>query len=350
MQISISTLASWVNGHVEGDPNMLISSVGKIEDAKPGDIAFLANEKYEKFVYTTQATAVLISNSYVLSQKVNATLIRVNDPYLAFTLLLEKVQAASSTSYAWEIHPTALLGKSIELPARCAIGPYVCIADNVQIGEDVRIDSHCFIRENVQIGAGTVIQSGVRILEGTQIGKNCFIKPNAVIGSNGFGYAPQPDGSYRQIPQLGHVVIEDDVQIGANATVDRATLGVTRLCRGVKLDNLIHIGHNVEVGENTVMAAQSGIAGSSKVGKNCMISGQVAISGHLTLADGTQIGGQAGILKTVSKPNSMLFGTPAFDKDEFMKSFAVFKKLPDLYKKIKDINQKIDSIEKQNKS
>lgn len=346
MHIPISTLASWVNGHIEGDPNALISSVGKIEDAKQGNITFFANEKYEKFIYSTQATAVLIPHSYVLAHPVQTTLIRVEDPYLAFTLLLEKVQSASSHSLSWEIHPTALLASSVRLPSRCSIGPYVCISDNVQIGEDARIDSHCFIDKNVQIGQGTVIQSGVRILEGTQIGKNCFIKPNAVIGSNGFGYAPQPDGSYRQIPQLGNVVVEDNVQIGANATVDRATLGVTRLCRGVKLDNLIHIGHNVEVGENTVMAAQSGIAGSSKVGKNCMISGQVAISGHLTLADGTQIGGQAGILKTVTKPNSMLFGTPAFDKNEFMKSFAVFKKLPDLYKEMKEINQKIDSIEK----
>lgn len=344
MQISISTLASWVQGRIEGDPNALISNVGKIEEAKPGDIAFLANEKYEKFLYSTQATAVLVSNSLEFAQKINTTLIRVEDPYLAFTLLLEKVQSASVTSNSWGIHPSALIAASVQLPERCAIGPYVCIEDNVQIGEDVRIESHCFIDQNVRIAAETHIQSGVRILEGTQIGKNCFIKPNAVIGSNGFGYAPQPDGTYRQIPQLGNVILEDNVQVGANATIDRATLGSTILKKGVKLDNLIHIGHNVEVGENTVMAAQSGIAGSSKVGNNCMISGQVAISGHLTLANGTQIGGQAGIMKTVSKPNSMLFGTPAFDKNEFMKSFAVFKKLPDLYKEIKEINQKIDSI------
>ncbi len=339
MQVSAQQLAALLQGTVEGDPDILVQGPAKIEEAQKGSITFLGNMKYEPFAYTTNASVLLVSNSFVPSQPISATLIRVNDVYAAIATLLGHFGDQLNTdvftiSEKASVHPTVRVGE------RCSIGDYVVIAENVSIGSGSRIFPQVYIGNNVKIGKGVTLFPGVRIYTDCIIGDNCILHANVVIGSDGFGFAPQQDGTFQKVPQIGNVIIESDVEIGSNTTIDRATMGSTIIRSGVKLDNLIQIAHNVEIGKNTVVAAQTGIAGSTKVGENCMIGGQVGIVGHVKIADRTRIQAQSGVSADVSEPGTALYGSPAFSYSSFLRSFAVFKKLPELLKRLQDLERK----------
>jgi len=327
MNLSAKTLAEHLSGKVIGDPEMEVSGVARIEHGKPGQLCFLANPKYEHYLYTTKASVVLISNALIPAKEVSATLICVEDAYQGIASLLDlyntlKAQQKRGRSFRATISWRATLGKGVY------VGPFSSIGKGSVVGDNVQIYPGVHIGEQVKIGANTTIYPNVTIYPGSIIGVHCTIHAGAVIGSDGFGFAPTPDGSYKKIPQIGNVVIEDYTEIGANTVIDRATMGSTILRKGVKLDNLIQIAHNVEVGENTVIAAQSGVAGSSKVGKNCQIGGQVGITGHIVVADGTKVGAQSGV-SGHTKPNAILMGTPAIDYRTYYKAYALFKRLPE---------------------
>lgn len=333
MQISARDLALMLNGTVEGNPDVLVNRPSKIEEGGEGSIAFLANPKYEVYAYTTTASVLLVSDDFVAEKPMRSTLIRVKDVYATLAFLLEKFGQNDKSApreiarYA-SVHETTVLGKNV------AIGDFSVVSKNAEIGENTIIHPQVFIGEKVKIGANCELFPGVRIYHSCVLGDNCVVHANAVIGGDGFGFAPQPDGTFKKIAQIGNVVIENNVEIGANTTIDRATLGSTIIRTGVKIDNLVQIGHNVEIGQNTVIAAQAGVAGSTKIGKNCMIGGQVGFAGHLKIADGTKIQAQSGISASVETPGTAIFGSPAIPYNEYIKSYAVFKKLPELYKKI----------------
>ena len=346
MQFTVQQIAQILGGEIEGDAQALISNLGKIQEAKSGDIAFLANPKYENFIYTTQATAVIVSKDFQPKQHVSATLIRVADAYSAFSKLLETYEKMISVEKKGKenpcfIHETAILGKETY------IGAFAYIGEKAKIGDKVKIYPNVYIAENVSIGENTIIYAGVKIYKNCIIGSNCVIHAGAVIGSDGFGFAPQADGSYQTIPQIGNVVIEDDVSIGANTTIDRATMGSTIIRKGAKIDNLVQIAHNVIVGENTVIAAQAGIAGSTEIGGNCMLGGQVGVAGHIKIANKTIIGAQSGLGGNVEQEGLQLQGSPAFGVKEFYKTYAVFKKLPELYRQINDLERKLKNLQEQ---
>lgn len=342
MQLSAKELATLLNGSIEGDPNKLVSKPGKIEEAQAGDITFLGNDRYEAFIYSTRASVILVNREFQPRQPLDATLIRVDDVYQSLALLLERFGAPEllpddvpQVSPQASIHPQAQIGAGV------SVGPFAVIEAGAVVGQDCRIEAQVFIGRKAVIGPNTRIYPGARVLHDCHVGANCILHANAVIGSDGFGFAPQPDGSYRKIAQIGNVIIEDDVEIGANTTVDRATMGATVIRKGVKLDNLIQVGHNVEIGDNTVIAAQTGIAGSTKIGKNCRVGGQVGIVGHLRIADGTQIQAQTGVASHVETPNMAICGYPAFPYRDFLRSHAVFKRLPELDKKLKRIEEQL---------
>jgi UDP-3-O-[3-hydroxymyristoyl] glucosamine N-acyltransferase len=344
MQLAVSELASLVNGKVEGDSTILINNIAKIEAGAPGALSFLANMKYEQFLYTTKCSVVLVQHDFTPSLPVQATLIRVEDPYAAFTQLLEMVNGTNSNhtgiSEKASIHASAQIGKDVY------IGDYVVIMANAKVQDGSKIYANTTIGEHCELGVNTIIFSGVVLYSHTKVGKNCIIHAGTVIGSDGFGFAPLPDRSYKKIPQTGNVIIEDDVEIGGNCTIDRATLGSTIIRCGVKLDNLVQIAHNVEVGDHTVIAAQSGIAGSTKIGKYCIIAGQVGIVGHSTIADGTVVGAQSGINGSIKEPNQRWFGSPAFEYGKALKSYASLKSLPDLMKRVQELENKLNDLEK----
>lgn len=331
MEITVSFLAALLNGVIEGDPNTVITRPSRIEEGGAGTISFLGNPKYESFAYTTTASALLVSRDFEPKQPVHACLIRVDDVYAAVSLLLEKFDqskaAASGISDRADVSPHAHIGAGV------SVGAYTVIEAGARIEEGCQIAAQVFIGKNAVVGAGSILYPGVRILDDCQIGKRCILHANAVVGADGFGFAPLEDGTYKKIPQIGNVILEDDVEIGANTTIDRASIGSTILRRGVKLDNLIQVAHNVEIGADTVIAALTGIAGSVKIGKNCMIGGQVGFSGHIHVADGTKIQAQTGVASHVKQPGTYLCGTPAIDFTQYIKAYSVFKQLPDLYKR-----------------
>jgi UDP-3-O-[3-hydroxymyristoyl] glucosamine N-acyltransferase len=335
MQITAGALAEMLSGSIEGDASTLIYKPSKIEEGQDGSICFFHNEKYESYLYSSKASAILVSKSFVPKKPITATLIKVEDVYSSVAVLLEKfgdlIQEKKEPNLSPKaiIDPNALLGDSI------SIGHFSIVEPGAEIGESGVVESHVYIGKNVKIGARCHIKNGVRILDHCVLGDDCTIHPNAVIGSDGFGFAPQQDGSYKKVSQIGIVEIGNQVEIGAGTTIDRATIGSTIIEDGVKLDNLIQIAHNVRIGKNTVIAAQTGIAGSTKIGENCKIGGQVGISGHIEIADGTQIQAKSGITSSVKKPNTFLFGYPAINYKDYIRSYAVFKKLPQLYKQIK---------------
>lgn len=329
MNTTAGQLAELLDGKLEGDPDLVITGVAKIEEARPGEITFLANPKYERYLTSTQATAVIVSET---QRAKNACLIRVPDPYQAFAKLLQFFQSSEKPP-AKGIHPTAHLGENVTLGRAVCIGPQVVIGDRCKIGDEVLIFPGAVIGDDVTIGGQTVIHTGVSIRFGVQIGSRVCIQDNTVIGSEGFGFAPSEDGGYEKIPQVGTVVIEDEVEIGAGCTIDRATLGATRIGKGTKLDNLIQVAHNVVIGANTVIAAQTGISGSTKIGAHCMIGGQVGFVGHITLGKGSMVGAQSGISRSFP-PGSKLFGYPAQDHHEQLRIQAHLKKLPELVKQV----------------
>jgi UDP-3-O-[3-hydroxymyristoyl] glucosamine N-acyltransferase len=327
MKFKAQMIASFLNGEIEGNPEVEVENISKIEEGKPGTLSFLSNPKYEKYIYETQASIVLVNKDFKPEKQVSATLIRVENAYESFASLLELYQQAKPQKTGIHnlssVHEDALVGENVY------IGDFTVIESKVRIGNNVKIYPQVYIGDAVEIGEGTIIYAGVKVYEGCKIGKNCIIHSGTVIGADGFGFAPQGDKSYKKIPQIGIVIIEDNVEIGANTCIDRATMGATIIHSGVKLDNLIQIAHNVEVGENTAMAAQTGIAGSTKVGKNNAFAGQVAILGHINIGNDVKIGGQAGIIRDVSD-GEMLQGSPAINFKDFWKASAIFNKLPEL--------------------
>ena len=343
MQFTAAQIALIINGKVEGNPDTLVQSFGKIEEAQPGQLSFLANPKYEEYLYSTKASLVIINASQELKEPVNATLIRVADAYSAFAALLTKYQEMA-TQQLTGIQEPAYISKSATIGQQVFIGAFAYIGENVVLGNNVKIFPNAFLGNNVKIGDNSIIHPGVKIYHDCVIGKNVTVHAGTVIGSDGFGFAPQADGSFKKVPQIGNVVVEDYVEIGANATIDRATIGSTFIKKGAKLDNLIQIAHNVEVGNNTVIAAQAGVSGSTKIGNNVMIGGQAGIVGHIQIADGSKINAQSGVSKSIKTPNAAVTGSPAFEYTSALRSQAVSRKLPDLEKRIKELEKLVQQL------
>ncbi|MFZ6011203.1 MAG: UDP-3-O-(3-hydroxymyristoyl)glucosamine N-acyltransferase [Bacteroidota bacterium] len=351
MEFTINQIATLLGGEVKGNGQEKINMLAKIQDAKKGQIAFLSNPKYEQYIYTTQASAVIVKKDFVPRKEIHANLILVDDPYSSFTALLEEYHKMITFQKAG-IEQPSFIGENSSVGQNIYRGAFSYIGNNVKIGNHVKIYPHVFIGDDVMIGDNTVLHPSVKIYAGTRIGNNCVIHSGTVVGSDGFGFAPQEDGTYKTIPQLGNVIIEDNVAIGANTVVDCATLfgDYTTIRQGVKLDNLIQIAHNVEIGKNTVIAAQAGISGSTKVGENCMLAGQVGIAGHLVIANNTSLGAQSGVSKSISKEGQKMIGYPAFDIKEYFRSYAVFKKLPDINYRIKELEDKLQHLQNNSES
>jgi UDP-3-O-[3-hydroxymyristoyl] glucosamine N-acyltransferase len=344
MKFTASQIATHINGKIEGDDSVSVNGFSKIEEGKNGDISFLANPKYEDHLYTTQASIVVVSQVLELREPVRSTLIRVSDPYACFAKLMRFYQNSLSTNLVGIeqpcfIHPTAKLGKDVYVAAFSYIG------ENVVVGDNVKIYPHCYLGTEVKVGNATTIFAGVKIYNHCTVGNDVLIHAGTVIGSDGFGFAPQSNGSYKKVPQLGNVIVEDYVEIGANTCIDRATMGSTIIKKGTKLDNLVQIAHNVEVGENTVVAAQAGISGSTKIGSHVTIGGQAGIVGHIHIADGTKINGQSGVSKSIRRENTIVTGSPAFDFSSSMRAQAVYRKLPELDKKIKELESLLEILQ-----
>ncbi|MFL2629787.1 MAG: UDP-3-O-(3-hydroxymyristoyl)glucosamine N-acyltransferase [Flavobacteriaceae bacterium] len=337
MKFTAEQISKKVDGNIEGNPNVELSILSKIEEAKVGSITFLSNPKYIPFIYKTKASAVIVDNDFIPENKLNTTLIRVKDPYSSFSKILELFNLEDRKLY--EIDKSALINKDVKLPKKTFIGALTIIEKGVVLGENVIIKAQSFIGQNVKIGKNTIIQTGVKILSNSKIGNNCIINAGAVIGCDGFGFAPQENGSYSKIPQTGNVIIGNNVEIGSNSTIDRATMGSTIIHDGVKIDNLVQIAHNAEIGKNTIFAGQSGVSGSTKIGENCVIGGQAGIGGHLKIGNNVKIQGQAGVLKDIPD-NKQIQGTPAIEFNDYYRSYAYFKRLPDFENRLKKIEKK----------
>ncbi len=337
MQFTAHELGLMLGGTVEGDPAIVVNQLAKIEEAKPGSLSFLANPKYEQYLYTTNASVVIINNDQVLTEPLKVTLIRVENAYTAFSLLLEKYNTLKSNKTGIEqpcfIHPTAIIGENVY------VGAFVYVGPNVKIGNNSKVYPTTYIADDVIIGENVTLFPGVKVYFDCKIGNNVIIHSGTIIGSDGFGFAPAGDGTYTKISQIGNVIIEDDVEIGANTTVDRATIGSTIIRKGVKLDNLIQVAHNVEIMENTVVAAQTGISGSTKIGENCIIGGQVGIVGHINIARGTQIQAQSGISRSLVIEGKKWAGSPAVAYQDNLRSQVVINRLPALEKKINELEK-----------
>lgn len=343
MQFSAAQIAMIIGGRVEGTPDVSVDSFGKIEEAKAGQLAFLANPKYEDYLYTTGASIIIINETQELKTPLSATLIRVADAYSAFATLLARYQQMVSQQMTG-IQEPVYIAKSAKLEQDVFVGAFAYIGENVVVGNNVKIFPNSYIGDNVKIGDNVMIHPGVKIYHDCVIGKNVTIHAGSVIGSDGFGFAPQEDGTYKKVPQIGNVVLEDNVEVGANVTIDRATMGSTIIRTGAKLDNLIQIAHNVEVGTNTVIAAQAGVSGSTKIGNNVRIGGQAGIVGHISIADGSLINAQSGVSKSIKTPNSLVTGSPAHDYTSTLRSQAVFRNLPILEKRITELENTIKQL------
>jgi len=344
MEFSATDIATLLNGEIEGDRNVKVRNVAKIEEGEKGTLAFLANPKYEPFIYESRSSIILVNKDFKPRKKINATLIKVDNAYEAFARLLEYYAQATrllktgieEPSY---IDSTATIGENLYL------GAFAYVDKNTRIGDNVKIYPQTYIGENVEIGSGSVLYAGSKIYADTKIGKNCVIHAGAVIGSDGFGFAPQKDGSYTKIEQIGNVILEDEVDIGANTTIDRGTMGSTIIKKGVKLDNLIQIAHNCEIGENTVMAGLVGLAGSTKVGRNCKFAGQVGLAGHLTIGNNVQIGAKSGVSKDV-KENQIVLGIPAMGYKDALKMYTILRNLPELRSEVIQLKKEINQLKK----
>ena len=345
MEFTINQVAAMLGGEVKGNGSEKINMLAKIQEAKKGQIAFLSNPKYEQYIYTTQASAVIVKKDFEAKKEVQPALILVDDPYLSFTALLEQYHKMI-TFQKTGIEQPSFIGENSSVGEGIYRAAFSYIGNKVKIGSNVKIYPHVFIGDDVVIGDNCVLYANVKIYPGTRVGNNCVFHSGVVIGSDGFGFAPQADGSYKTIPQLGNVLIEDDVVIGANTVIDCATLlGDSTIIRnGVKLDNLIQVAHNVEIGKNTVIAAQTGISGSTKVGEGCIIGGQVGIAGHLVIANKTGIGAQSGVGKN-TKEGQKIIGSPSFELKEWFQSYAVFKQLPDLSARLRELEVKMKQLE-----
>jgi UDP-3-O-[3-hydroxymyristoyl] glucosamine N-acyltransferase len=343
MTFTAAQIAMIINGKVEGDAQVKVNGFGKIEEAREGQLAFLANPKYEEYLYQTGASIIIISQALELKQPLTATLIRVADPYTAFASLLSKYQEMVRQQMKG-IQTPSYIDASVKMGNDVFVGAFAYLSENVTLGNNVKIFPQVFLGTNVTIGDNTIIHPGVRIYHDCVLGKNITVHAGTVIGSDGFGFAPQADGSFQKVPQIGNVVIQDNVEIGANATIDRATIGSTTVKAGAKLDNLIQVAHNVEVGHNTVIAAQAGVSGSTKIGNNVMIGGQAGLVGHIQIADGSKINAQSGVSKSIKHPNTAVTGSPAFDYTSALRSQAVSRNLPEIERRLKDLEEMVRQL------
>lgn len=343
MQFSAAQIAMMINGQLEGDATVAVGNFGKIEEATTGDIAFLANPKYEDYLYTTKASIVIVNNTLELKQPVSATLLRVPDAYAAFAALLSKYQEIVSQQLSG-IQQPSYIASTAKLGEYVYIGAFAYIGEQVTIGNHVKIYPGAFIGNNVTIADSCIIYPGVKIYHDCVLGNNVTIHAGSVIGGDGFGFAPMADGTFKKIPQIGNVILEDYVEVGANATIDRATMGSTVIKSGAKLDNLIQVGHNAEIGSNTVVAAQAGVSGSTKVGSNVMIGGQAGIVGHITIADGSRINAQSGVSKSIKQPNTTVTGSPAYDFTATLRSQALSRNLPSFEKRITELEKLVQQL------
>lgn len=343
MKFTAAELANLLGGKVEGDEAVGVSKLAKIEEGEFGAVSFLSNEQYNHFIYTTKASVVIVNQSFTPEQKLpdSLTLIKVEDARMAFAKVLEAYHKYTHNftgiAASARIDPSATIGENVFVGANAVIG------ENTVIGDNSKIYANSTVERDVVMGKNCVVKSGVQVLEQTIIGDACIIQPGAIIGGDGFGFAPNPDNNYQKIVHIGNVILEDHVEIGANTTIDRATLGSTIIRKGAKLDNLIQIAHNVEIGENTVIAAQTGVAGSTKIGKNCMIGGQVGIIGHLTIADEVKIAAQSGIGHSIPNKGEIVQGSPAFPIGDYKRSYVMFRKLPKLNEQIGELMRKINA-------
>jgi len=336
MNFTAKMIADFLHGELIGNPDVMVSDVSRIEEGKKGTLSFLANPKYEKYLYTTQSSIVLINHDLPINGKLDLTLIKVDDAYKAFATLLELYASSlpkkSGTEQPSFVHPTAVIGSD------CYIGAFAYLGEKVTVGNNVKLYPHVYIGDGVRINDNTILYAGVKVYQGCAIGANCIIHASTVIGSDGFGFAQGDDKGFKKIPQLGNVIIEDDVEIGSNVSIDRATMGSTLIGRGTKIDNLVQIAHNVEIGINTVIISQAGIAGSTKVGKNCVIAAQAGLVGHIKIGDNVIIGAQSGVSNNVEE-NKICLGSPAIDAGTQKKALVVFKKLPEIYKKMNEFER-----------
>ena len=349
MKFTAQQIASFLSGEIEGDPLVSVKNFSKIEDGQPETLTFLANPKYTPYIYSTKASIVLVNKDFISEQPVPSTLtlIRVENAYACLAKLM--TLATESKARKTGIGSTASIDETAELGKNTYVGEFCYIGKQTQIGDNTQIYPQVYIGDEVKIGSNCILYPGVKIYDDCVIGNNCILQAGVIIGSDGFGFAPSDLGTYQKIPQIGNVVIEDDVEIGSNSTVDRSTMGSTIIRRGVKLDNLIQVAHNVEIGENTVIAAQVGIAGSTSIGKNCMIGGQVGFAGHIHIADGIQIGAQSGIPNSLTDNSTPYLGTPALPVKNFARSHVIYKKLPDLSIEVSRLRKELEKLKNSNK-
>jgi UDP-3-O-[3-hydroxymyristoyl] glucosamine N-acyltransferase len=342
MEFKATDIASFLNGEVVGDGNVKVSGISKIEEGQPGTLSFLANPKYENYIYSTSSSIVLVNRTFKPKSEVKATLVKVDDAYQAFASLLDLYMQTKKNIHQGiespvSIHETATIGTDVY------IGAFTSIGRNAKIGNGAKIFPQVFLGENVIVGENCILYAGVKVYDDSVIGSNCILHSGAVVGSDGFGFAPQADGIYKKIPQIGNVILEDDVEIGANTAIDCGTFGSTIIRKGAKIDNLVQIAHNCEIGENTVIAGQTGLAGTTKVGKNCKFAGQVGLAGHLTIGDNVQIGAQSGVSKSV-KDNEILLSSPAVNYKEALKTYTIIRNLPKLREEFIQLQKDVESL------
>ncbi len=344
MQFKAQQIAEVVKGVIEGNPETVVNKLSKIEEGTPQSLSFLANPQYTPYIYTTDASIVIVNKTFQPEKplKPGCTLIKVDDAYQAFAQLLELYNQIKQNKSG--VEQPSFISPSVTLDASNYVGAFAYLGENVKLGKNVKIYPQVYIGDNTTIGDDTVIFSGVKIYSDSVIGKNCTLHSGVIIGADGFGFAPNSENNYKKIPQIGNVIIDDHVEIGSNTTIDRATLGSTIIRKGVKLDNLIQVGHNVEIGENTVIAAQSGVSGSTKIGKNCMIGGQVGIVGHLHIADGSKIAAQSGVGQSIKNPGEIVQGSPAYGIGDYKRSYVLFRNLPELNNKIRELEKQLQEL------
>ena len=342
MEFSAEQIAELINGVVEGNPQVKINNISKIEDGQPGTISFLANPKYNKYIYDTEASIVIVNNTFVPEGEIKATLIKTEDAYYSVAKLMQMYNDMQPRKTG--IEQPSFISESATVGDFAYIGAFAYIGEKSKIGDSVSIYPNTFIGDDVTIGDNCIIYAGVKIYKGCKIGNNCILHAGSVIGSDGFGFAPDENNQYTKIPQIGNVVLEDNCEIGANTTLDRATMGSTILKNGVKLDNLVQIAHNAEIGENTVIAAVSGIAGSTKIGKNCMFGGHTGVVGHLTVADNVKMGAYTGIGSNITKDGAVMKGHPAIEATAYNRSYVLFKKFPEIYTQLRALQKEVKEL------
>ncbi len=343
MEFTAKQIADLINGTIEGDPYVTVSSFGKLEEATSGQLAFLANPKYEDFLYSTNASIIIVNTTLQVEKELSATLIRVPDAYSSFAVILTTYSEMAKANLTG-IEQPSVIDSTVKMGENIYVGAFTYIGRNAIIGNNVKLYPQVYIGNNVTIGDDTVLYPGVKIHHDCIIESKVIIHAGSVIGGDGFGFAPQADGSFKKVPQIGNVVVEDNVEIGANTTIDRATIGSTIIKCGAKLDNLIQIAHNVEIGSNTVIAAQSGVSGSARIGRNVMIGGQAGIVGHIQIADGSKINAQSGVAKSIKTPNTAVTGSPAYDYGQALRSQILSRNLPELEKRVKELELMIERL------